>query len=100
MHRIGPWLMVLSLSAVGCGGRAAPEPLRVAAASDLQAVMPKLVARFEREQDIKVESTIGASGQLAAQIRQGAPFDVFLAANRTFVEDLAKERVIRPESYR
>ncbi len=39
-----------------------------------------------------------SSGQLAQQIRQGAPFDVFLAANEAFVRGLASEGLIRPES--
>jgi molybdate transport system substrate-binding protein len=39
-----------------------------------------------------------ASGQLAAQIKQGAPVDVFLAANEAFVRDLAGGGFILPES--
>ena len=42
--------------------------------------------------------TFGASGQLAEQIKQGAPFDVFLAANESFVRDLADQGLIKPDS--
>ena len=49
---------------------------------------------------IEVSPTFGASGQLAEQIKAGAPFDVFLAANQTFVEDLAAGGFVRPESVR
>ena len=76
----------------------AKEPLRVASASDLQAVMPVLVARFKADTGIDVEPIFGASGQLAQQIKAGAPFDLFLAANRKFVDDLATSGAIRPES--
>jgi molybdate transport system substrate-binding protein len=74
--------------------------LRVAAASDLQGVLPTLTDRFTANSGITVTPIIGASGQLAQQIRQGAPFDVFLSANMTFVQDLAKEGRIEPDTVR
>jgi molybdate transport system substrate-binding protein len=72
--------------------------LRVAAASDLQGVLPALTDRFTANTGITVTPIIGASGQLAQQIRQGAPFDVFLSANMTFVQDLAREGRIEPDT--
>jgi molybdate transport system substrate-binding protein len=59
-----------------------------------------LIDRFERDHTTQVDFTLGASGQLAQQIRQGAPFDVFLSADRAFVQNLAKEGLIRSESVR
>lgn len=85
------------LVVVGCSGKESadtPEPIRIAAASDLQSVMPKLIERFEATHPIKVVATFGSSGQLAQQIKQGAPFDVFLSANRKFVVDLASAQAI------
>lgn len=91
-------LVVLS---AGCGPTA-PEPprLRVAVASDLQAAMPILISAFRQHSAVEVVPTFGASGQLSEQIRQGAPFDVFLSANRAFVERLAADGSIRPDSVR
>jgi molybdate transport system substrate-binding protein len=66
------------------------EPLRIAAATDLQRVLPDLVEQY-KARDADVVLTFGASGQLAEQIRKGAPFDVFLSANMKFVEDLERE---------
>lgn len=91
---------VLTLLLIGCGGAepdrvgAGPSPpfaveLRVAAASDLQRVLPDLVEAFARDTATKLTVTFGSSGQLAEQIKQGAPFDIFLAANQAFVKDLA-----------
>jgi molybdate transport system substrate-binding protein len=77
-----------------------PTPLRVAAASDLQDALPALVERFTEVTRIEVSLTFGASGQLAEQIKAGAPFDVFLSANRTFVEKLADGGDVRPDSVR
>ena len=75
-----------------------PEPLHVAAASDLREALPVLARRFTETTHVEVVPIYGASGQLAEQIKAGAPFDVFLAANRKFVEDLAAGGFVRPSS--
>ncbi len=105
----------MAFSALGCGG-SGPDPspagrvpaervsadpgppLRIAAASDLQSALPRLVDRFQARTGIVASPSFLASGQLAQQIRQGAPFDVFLSANEAFVRDLAGEGLIRPDS--
>jgi molybdate transport system substrate-binding protein len=94
--RIVAFLLVLTL---GCGQPAPELPkVRVAAASDLQHALPILAAAFRHDHEIEVVPTFGASGQLAEQIMQGAPFDVFLSANREFVDRLAKEGTVKPDS--
>jgi molybdate transport system substrate-binding protein len=72
--------------------------LRIAAASDLQTALPDLADRFTKQTKIEVSLIFGASGHLADQIKQGAPFDVFLAANQKFVHDVATAGCIRSES--
>ncbi len=85
----------------GCGQKhAEPPPLTIAAASDLQSVMPVLISRFQLDTGIKIEPVFGASGALAKQVRSGGPFDVFLAANRGFVDDLAKDGLVVTDSVR
>jgi molybdate transport system substrate-binding protein len=94
-------LIVVALLSAGCGPPAPELPkVRVAAASDLQQALPILAAAFRQDHEIEVVPTFGASGQLAEQIRQGAPFDVFLSANRAFVDRLAREGVVKPDSVR
>ena len=88
-------LEVLILGA-GCGPRV--EPLRIAAASDLQGALPGVARAFTGRTGIETSLTFGASGQLAEQIKAGAPFDVFLSANRAFVDDLARGRFVREDS--
>ncbi len=91
--------LVLSIGALGCeSSPPEPEPLRIAAASDLQTALPILAARFRQDTGLRIEPTFGSSGQLAQQIEQGAPFDVFLAANREYVENLARKGAIDPDS--
>lgn len=92
-------LMAVILAAIGCAAETtAVEPLRIAAASDLQQVLPEIATRFELRHQVKVVCTFGSSGQLAEQLKAGAPFDLFLAANQRYVTDLAKAQVIASES--
>jgi molybdate transport system substrate-binding protein len=89
----------------GCGSLpperdAGAEPLRLAAASDLQEALPRIVERFRATHPGEIEVSFGASGQLAQQIRAGAPLDLFLSANLGFVGDLAEQGIIDAASVR
>ena len=70
---------------LGLGAAAAPEPMRIAAASDL-AVAEQDLMRSSPVKDIRF--AFGSSGVLARQIRSGAPFDVFLSASEEYVKQL------------
>lgn len=70
---------------------AAGKSLRVAAASDLRTVWLALVGEFAKQSDIQVSPSFAASGKLTQQIEQGAPFDVFLSADESFVERLQEK---------
>lgn len=79
--------------------RAAPvAELSVAAASDLRFALEEIARLFEAQHGTKTRLTFGSSGQLAAQIEQGAPFDLFFSADEGFVHALARRGVVRPES--
>lgn len=60
-------------------------PLTVAAASDLQGVMPEIAARFQRSTGQALRVSYGSSGQFLSQIQNGAPVDVFLSADDAYV---------------
>jgi len=66
------------------------DPLRVAAAADLALAFKDVGAEFERTTGKHVEFSFGSTGLLAKQIEQGAPFDVFAAANIAFVDDVVQ----------
>ena len=59
----------------------AQTPLRVAAAADLEPVLPPILEHFRNETGVRVEATFQASAVLATQIENGAPFDLFLSAD-------------------
>jgi molybdate transport system substrate-binding protein len=58
--------------------------LRIAAAADLQPVLPPLLREFEQQTGIHAEASFKSSATLATQIINGAPFDLFLAADMSF----------------
>ena len=75
-----------------------PVELTVAAAADLQFAFVEIGMLYEKETGNKVTFAFGSTGQLAQQIENGAPFDLFAAANVSFVEDLAEKDLVVPET--
>jgi molybdate transport system substrate-binding protein len=71
-------------------GIAQQKHIRVAAASDLQVVMPQIAKAFEQQARIGVELTYGSSGNFFAQIQNGAPFDLFFSADSEFPARLVR----------
>ncbi|MFD0752317.1 molybdate ABC transporter substrate-binding protein [Mucilaginibacter calamicampi] len=69
----------------------AAQPLRVAVAANLQSAISALQADFKKKTGMAIEPIIGSSGKLVAQIKNGAPFDLFLSADMSFPETLYKE---------
>ena len=57
------------------------QSIRLAAAADLQPVLPPVLVQFQLATGIRVESTYQASAMLTTQIMNGAPFDVFFSAD-------------------
>lgn len=80
-------------------GRAAEgeEAPIVAAASDLQFAVEEIAAAFEAETGMRVRLSMGSTGNFARQIREGAPFQMFMAADEQFVFDLARDGLARNE---
>ena len=64
------------------------QTLRIAAASDLQFVLPDLSAQYEKQTRAKLSITYGSSGSFFAQIQNGAPFDLFLSADLDYPKKL------------
>jgi molybdate transport system substrate-binding protein len=62
------------------------KELRVAAAADLQPVMPVLSQAYEHATGVKLVVSFGSSSTLATQILGGAPMDIFLGADFTYPE--------------
>ena len=84
-------VVALALVPLACGRLEEPQPLHVAVAANFRGTAEGLARRFTAETGRAVELTPGATGALAAQIQNGAPFDVFLAADAERPALLARE---------
>lgn len=70
----------------------APAVVRIAAASDLRFALDEVLSAFRSANPgLAVDAVYGSSGNFFAQIREGAPYDVFLSADLDYVDRLAKE---------
>jgi molybdate transport system substrate-binding protein len=76
---------------VPLAGPAAGEEAVIAVAANFSEVVERLAADFERQSAHRLTLVAGSTGKLYAQIANGAPFDVFLAADQERPERLEKE---------
>lgn len=72
------------------------ETLRLAVAANFSAVLEQLVTQFDPEQQHDISISSASTGVLYTQITRGAPFDIFLAADRASPERLEAEGLIQP----
>ncbi|HAL38241.1 MAG TPA: molybdate ABC transporter substrate-binding protein, partial [Polaromonas sp.] len=84
--RLLPALLVLLVSA-----SALADEVQVAVAANFTAPMKLIAAEFEKETGHQAVLSFGATGKLYAQIMNGAPFDIFLAADNERPAKLEKE---------
>ncbi len=92
--------LVLMASCAGTAPAGPPPKLIVAAASSLQPLFHELGERFQEESGADVIFSFGATGTLTHQIEQGAPIDVFAAADPSFMDRLERQGLIAPGTYR
>ena len=71
--------------------KAQDEAPVVAAASDLQFAVTEIAAAFEAETGMAVRLSFGSTGNFARQIREGGPFQIFMAADEQFLFDLNRD---------
>jgi len=70
---------------------AGAQTLRLAAAADLQPVLPPILSEFQAQTHIHVDASYQSSATLATQIQNGAPFDLFMAADLSFPQRVISE---------
>lgn len=79
-------------------GQAPADEIRVAVASNFTDAIEDIVKRFEAETGHKVALVFGSTGKHYTQIKNGAPFEVFLAADAERPKLLEAEGVALPGS--
>lgn len=90
----------LAVLAAAWLGNAHGETLNVAVASNFIAAMESIESAFESQSTHEIQLIRGSSGKHYAQIRSGAPFDVFLSADQVRPRRLIEEGSALPTSLR
>lgn len=90
--------LLSGLLALGISASVSAEEVQVAVAANFTAPMKVIAADFEKATGHKVTPSFGATGKFYAQITNGAPYDVFLAADDETPIKLEKENGIVPGS--
>jgi molybdate transport system substrate-binding protein len=73
--------LAMLVSLTSCRSESKQRPLRVAVAANFAAPLERIAASFTAAHQSPVELTSGSTGKLATQIENGAPFDLYLAAD-------------------
>ncbi len=68
------------------------ESIRVAVASNFSTVFPEIAKRFTQQTNVELKVSYASSGKLATQIQHGAPFHLFLSADREFARQIELSR--------
>ncbi|MGL1863799.1 MAG: molybdate ABC transporter substrate-binding protein [Pseudodesulfovibrio sp.] len=68
------WLCVMA-------GPAQPATLSIACAANFTSTMQELAALYEKESDVEITCAFGSTGMIYGQIKNGAPYDLFFAAD-------------------
>lgn len=89
MNTLKPTVVALTLLA--CTAPALADEIQVAVAANFTAPMQQIAAAFQEETGHVVKASFGATGKLYAQIKNGAPFEVLLAADDKTPTKLVEE---------
>jgi molybdate transport system substrate-binding protein len=92
-HSMRPVLIALAavLAFAARGPAAAQQAPIVAAASDLKFAVEEIAAQYRRETGRELKLIFGSSGNFFQQIRQSAPFDLYMSADEDYVLRLADQ---------
>src|SRR5215216_8079824 len=94
-------LSTLACAATACKDKSSetsPQEVTVAAASDLTPAFEEIKREFESSHRIKVVFVFGSTGMLTRQIENGAPVDLFAAANVSYIDPLEQKGLIIPDT--
>ena len=78
------------------------QNVKLAVAANVSYVIDDLIKEYKKEHNLtKITLSIGSSGKLAAQILNGAPYDIFLSANKEYPQRLYEKGVskVPPKVY-
>lgn len=93
-------LLALAMAPPRLGAAEAAAPLTVFAAASLKESMDDAAAAYQQATGIPVRVSYAASSTLARQVEAGAPADVFFSADLDWMDELAKQDLLRAQTRR
>jgi molybdate transport system substrate-binding protein len=100
MHAMRARFLPAAFISLFLSATAIADTVRLAVAISLKEAVTEIARTYEAKTGEKIELSFGASGQLATQIKSGAPIDVFISAAQKQVDDLNAGGLIDAESQR
>ncbi|NQU87986.1 MAG: molybdate ABC transporter substrate-binding protein [Mariniphaga sp.] len=79
-------LIITTILIISCNEKKNKPQLIVFCAASLTDVMLDIESKFEKSNDINIKLNIASSGTLARQIEHGAPADIFISANKKWMD--------------
>lgn len=95
MRRIASFLVIGVISLFSSVH--AEQTIRVYAAASMTNVISELSAQYQKQNGVKIIPVYAGSSSLARQIEQGAPADLFISANKKWMEYLVKKETVEPK---
>lgn len=92
------WVLAVALSIFMQGPASQAETLTVAVTANMKYTFGDLSDKFRRESGIETKGVFGSAGKIVSQVRNGAPFDVFLSADTDFPDALYKDGLATAQS--
>lgn len=87
MKKIIPQLLIYILLVISCK-QPDEKKLTIAASANMQFAIQEISKAYTKQTGINCEIIVGSSGKLTAQIKEGAPFDIFVSADIKYPEEL------------
>ena len=92
------YFLIFWLCCVPNFGFASERPITIFAAASLQNAITELAQNYTYETGIKVHVSVAGTSTLARQIQHGAPADIFISANKSWVDHLLNRNLLDPTS--
>jgi molybdate transport system substrate-binding protein len=93
--------LLLLFFVISCNNRKDEKYVTIAAAANVQFPIREIIMTLEKQTNTEIRCVIASSGKLTSQIKEGAPFDIFISADTLYPGTLASQGMTnsRPRIY-